>query len=424
MNGRTDRSGAVVVGGYVNALNVVRSLAPMGVRIAVVTTERFDIAHRSRWCDERIDLTGEPHFEETLHELLARNRERWSGRVVFPTTDSAMLALANLRDELPAYRMVAPPPGVARLLLEKDKTEENARAVGIDTPRVYGPAEPEICARGDLRYPVVVKPVMSHQFAGKFGCKLFLARGPAELSEAVGRVGEAGLRARVLDFVPGGDDACYNYCLYIAGNGEVVAGLGMHKLRKSPPFFGVCRVAEPWDDDSLRGPTVALLRRMGYRGMANAEYKLDPRDGRMRLMEVNGRPFLMAGLARLAGVDMMRLAWAENTGAPFPGARYNGWRGHWIHLHADLLYALLFRRTEALSFGEYARPYLRSPAFAVLSLRDPLPFLMQWLRTLVEGVAMTFNRTRRKTLLDSVQPPHPMRQGGNEIHGSIVTPQE
>jgi D-aspartate ligase len=179
----------------------------------------------------------------------------------------------------------------------------------------------------------------------------------------------------------------------------------MHKLRKSPPFFGVCRVAEPWPEDRLREPTVALLARIGYRGMANAEYKLDPRDGKLRLMEVNGRPFLMAGLARRAGIDLVRLAWAEATGAPPPPATYNGWRGRWIHLHADLLYALLFHRAEGIGLRDYVEAYLGKKAFAVWSLADPLPFAAQWSRTLRDAVFMTGDRRHRDALRSSVQLP-------------------
>lgn len=395
-------AGAVVIGGYANALNVVRSLAPHAAHIAVVTTEDFDIAQHSRGCDERVDLRGVTDLEAALGALLRERSRGWSGRVVFPTNDASLLALARLRESLPGLRVVAPSPDVAHAILSKDETDAHARAVGIDVPRFWGPADASTCERDDLCFPVVVKPLESHSFAARFGCKLFFARDRAELSAAVARVAEAQTPARILEFVPGGDDAFYNYCVYLDADGEPRAGLGMHKLRKSPPLFGVCRVAEPWPDDGLREPTVELLRRIGYRGMANAEYKRDPRDGRFRLMEVNGRPFLMAGVARRAGVDLVRLAWSEALGAPLPQADFNGWRGHWIHLHADLLYALMFRRVEKLRLRDYLKPYLRSPTFAVWSARDPLPFAAQWTRTVRAGVRMAVDPQRREALRRSV----------------------
>ena len=40
--------GAIVVGGHVNGLGLARALAAGGIRTAVVTTEPYDIAQRSR----------------------------------------------------------------------------------------------------------------------------------------------------------------------------------------------------------------------------------------------------------------------------------------------------------------------------------------------------------------------------------------
>lgn len=36
--------GAIVVGGYVNGLGIVRALAARGIPVAVVTTQPFDVA--------------------------------------------------------------------------------------------------------------------------------------------------------------------------------------------------------------------------------------------------------------------------------------------------------------------------------------------------------------------------------------------
>ena len=54
--------------------------------------------------------------------------------------------------------------------------------------------------------------------------------------------------------------------------------LTVRKLRQSPPLFGDARVAElERGPGALREATVELLRRMGHRGVAAAEFKLDPR---------------------------------------------------------------------------------------------------------------------------------------------------
>ncbi len=144
---------------------------------------------------------------------------------------------------------------------------------------------------------MLVKPVESRPFFARFGVKLFVAHDQSELTRYVNELQVLGFKAQIMDFIPGPDSLFYNYTVYIDKSGNPAAELAMKKLRKSPPFFGVVRVGEVIKADKLREPTLELLRRVGWRGIASAEYKLDPRDESYRLIDVNCRPFLSQGLA-------------------------------------------------------------------------------------------------------------------------------
>lgn len=142
-------------------------------------------------------------------------------------------------------------------------------------------------------------------------------------------------------------------------SGEPVAEVGMRKLRKSPPLFGVMRAGERAHFPELREPTVALLRAQNWRGMANVEYKLDPRDGRC---------FLMMGLARRLGVNHALLSWQEKGMKQGNlAASLNDWNGVWVHLLADVYYGLFCQGIEKLGFDSYLRSYRRPKTFAVWS---------------------------------------------------------
>jgi hypothetical protein len=52
--------GAVVIGGHINGLGLVRALAAHGVPTAVVTTSPFDIADRSRCVSAHVALHALP----------------------------------------------------------------------------------------------------------------------------------------------------------------------------------------------------------------------------------------------------------------------------------------------------------------------------------------------------------------------------
>lgn len=396
--------GAVVVGGSITGLSSVRALATHGVPVAVVATSAHDVAPYSRWTSETHRLPAFQDDPASVLALLEQQRERWRGRIVLTNHDEVASLLAQHREHLERwYRILTPPWETTRQVLQKDLTHAAAHAVGVDVPHAYGDATAETAARDDLAYPVVVKPIESRPFVVRLGVKLLVARDRAELVRHVAAVQAAGLRAQIVDLVPGPDDLFHSYTAYLDRHGEPVAELCMRKLRKSPPFFGVVRVAEVAHVPALREPTLALLRHVGWHGMASVEYKLDPRDGKHRLMEINGRSFLIQGLAWRAGVNYPLLAWREAVLGERVAARFNGWPGVWIHVLDDLYYGLFHRAVENVRLTEYLAPYRRPKTYAVWSPADPRPFLAQGYHALRQAAAASLDGAARATLRSHVQ---------------------
>ena len=63
-------------------------------------------------------------------------------------------------------------------------------------------------------------------------------------------------------------------------------------------------------------------------------------------------------------------------------ASSNGWRGTWLHLHADLLYTAVQERGSDWNWRKFIRSYTGPWIDAVWSPADPVPFLAQWSGTL------------------------------------------
>lgn len=405
--------GAVVIGGYANGVSALRSLARAGVRTAVVLTKVHDIAHHSRYAHEShrvMDLHRRP---DGLIDLLQDQGKAWRGWALIPTNDYALTALAEHRELLSRwYPPTVPTADVVRQVVVKQRTYQAAQEVGVDVPLSYGPASRVTAQRQDIVYPVVVKPLQGAAFWERFAKKLFVVRSPLELIAAIDQVERAGIAAEVFDLVPGPDQNFYNYTVYLDQQGQPAAEFAFRKLRKAPPFFGVARAAEVADVPELREPTIALLQRIGWRGIASAEYKRDPRDGRFRLMEINGRCYLSHALATRCGVNYPLLTWQEHAQRQRVKATRNGWRGVWLHLHADLLYTAVQERGPDWKWGDFIRTYTGPWIDAVWSAADPTPFVAQWRGTLRkaaqeirDGQEMKEVRNRFQAMPSSVPTP-------------------
>jgi len=371
--------GAVVVGAHANGLGVIRSLGPRGIPVVSISTRPFDIAQHSRFVSERHALPQLHERHDALVELLEANARRWDGWAVYPTNDDALTTLAQHHERLSrSYRLPIQPWEIVQHIVDKDRMDALARRAGVAVPVCHGPATRETAARSDLRYPVLVKPIQHDRLISLFRTKLFLARDAGELRAAVARLEHAESGGLVYEFIPGSDSDIYVYCVYMDAGGEPSPGITVRKLRQNPPFIGGARaaaIAPP--EPSLREATVELLRRAGFRGMAFAEFKRDPRDGRFLFIEVNGRAVLFNSLLPPTGLDLVAMTWADFVlGEPMRAA-LTGWNGAWVHLQADLLCAFRYRKVERLSVGELLAPYRRPVRFADWSASDPGPFLAQ-----------------------------------------------
>jgi len=379
--------GVIVIGGYINGLGIVRSFAARKIRTAVILTKSYDLAQYSRHVaasESALDLVERP---ETLMEALGRRSSLWKGWALFPSNDEALAAIVECREQLEAqYPILTAPNENLRYFLDKDRMLQAAGDVGIPVPTCYGPAVSATADRSDLRFPVIVKPLASFRFHERFGRKVLVAANLQELKQAIVCVEGAGIPCQVFDIVPGADNRIYCQCLYVDAEGVPRADILVRKIRQSPPFFGVSRVSEIVPPNRLLyEATLELLRRIGFRGIAVAEYKLDPRDGTYRFLEVNGRSVLYNSLLRRAGVDLAALAWSDYVEGRLETIRPMQWPGVWINLHADLLYSALRGRDENLTLKGFLSPYRRPIIEAVWSPRDPQPFLVQWARTLRQG---------------------------------------
>jgi predicted ATP-grasp superfamily ATP-dependent carboligase len=390
--------GAVVLDAFATGLNSARALHRRGVRVAVIAMGRDDVAQYSRAVSECARLKAPPS-PESLLELLERSAPRWQGAILVPASDLALETLSRYRIRLArSYRLYVPHWGIARILLRKDLTREAAEECGIEMPHCFGELTEGFAAGFAGPYPVVLRPLDSRGAAGAGRPKALIASDPGQLREQAKYLLAAGRRAEVLDLIPGPDSCSFNYTAFVDQKGRLAAGCALHKLRKSPPSFGIARVIETVDDQALeaalREPVLHLLRHINWFGPISAEYKLDPRTGRFVLIEVNARMAFVFRLTLARGIDLAWLYYLAALGEDLPDMSASQWDGVLIHLHAELLNLLFRRRQEQLTWQDYLAPYRRRKVFAVWDARDPLPFVREWSRSIVRAAAALPARLR------------------------------
>jgi D-aspartate ligase len=385
---------AIVVGGFVSGLELVRSLAKLKCRVIVITTHSYDMAQHSRYVSEHHHLDDLDQHPESLAFLLERHAGKWNGALVLPTGDAAIASLALYHERLaPWFRLAIPPLDSVPYLLDRTRMLKAAADVGIPMPKNFGSTAEMAETLSPVHYPVVVKPIRSGEFMSKFGKKLFVVRDPSSFSACARELAEAGVEGQVFDLIPGPDSAIHVVCLYMDQHGQPLAQCTIRKLRQSPPGFGIARVAEFVENIPLLSEqSIELLHRMGFRGFAAIEFKYDERDDAFHFIEVNGRSVIFNSLLRQGNLDVARMMFSDYAQGQAKPVETHHWPGVWIHLHADLLRSLQNWRREELAARDYLGPYRRQKTFAVWSSSDPKPFRAQWSRTFRQACSAAIPR--------------------------------
>lgn len=388
----TSRVGAVVVGGNFPGLGIVRSLGRRGIPVCVIDDE-VSVSRVSRYTTRHVrvpDLLDEQGAVDSVLDV--GRRFGLDGWILYPTRDENVAAFARYRDALSAQFRV-PNPGWESVewIWDKRRTYELAGTLGIPAPRTWCPRDVDELDALDLELPVAIKPAIKEHFIYQTKAKAWRASTRDELRERFQRA--AALvppgEAMVQELIPGDGRHQFAYCAFYK-DGQAVGSMVAQRRRQHPPEFGRASTsAETVDIPLLEELSQRFLRHVNYYGLVEMEYKLDPRDGQYKLLDVNARAWGYHTLGQRAGVDFPYLLYADQVGLPVEQCRARpGIR--WIRLVTDLPTGVVEIKGGTLAWRDYLRSLRGIHTESVFSREDPLPGIFELLLIPYEAVKRGF----------------------------------
>ncbi len=377
---RAATPGAVVIGGDYQGLGIVRSLGRRGVDVLVVDDER-SIARHSRFATAAVRVP-ELRDEQTAVETLLELGERYGleGWVVFPTREETVAALSRHRERLlERFRIPTPAWDVVKWAWDKRNTYEIAAELGIATPRTWVVGSEQELDAVDGDPPFAVKPAIKERFIYATGDKAWRADTRAELQARFRAAAELVGAGEVIvqELIPGSGETQLAYCAFFR-DGRASASMVVRRLRQHPPLFGrASTFVETIEHPELEELSARFLRRIGYYGLVELEYKHDARDGQTKLLDVNARTWGYHSLGQRAGVDFPYLLYADQLSLPASGELRAPPGMFWIRLATDVPTAAVELARGALDWRAYVRSLRVANVESVFSRDDLLPGLAE-----------------------------------------------
>jgi len=263
----------------------------------------FAAAKLSRFCRLALDYPVSTDDAEVFVESILKFVRQNSIDLVIPITDWTIQPLSELRSAFKGVcKVVLPPRSAVELAGDKYKTVELASTLGIDAPatRLVTNVD-DLGGVRDWQFPVVVKDRFSVRRVQRktiFGSVAYafdeqeLGRKTAERLQEAGDV-------LIQQFAAG---VGIGFSCFVAGE-SLALPFAWKRIREVDPRGSAssCRQAIAVND-RLFDSSSRLIQAVGFQGIAMVEYKRTP-DGRLVLMEINGRPWGSIALPIASGID-------------------------------------------------------------------------------------------------------------------------
>jgi predicted ATP-grasp superfamily ATP-dependent carboligase len=390
---------------YKQTLVSTRSLGRAGLRVAL--GECFVecdpslpvLAFRSRYSAHNVVLPSYAADPSAFAYAVLEWVREHPTRVVLPTGDGAIAALMPQREQFAALGCVLAlaPNSALEIAIDKDRTLEVARKLGIDQPKTMriDSIDDLPATLAEFEFPFVLKPTIS--WAEQLGHRLVPVEviDEREAVDVTQRFLSAGSGVLAQEWACGRREGV---TLFIV-DGEVLASCAHAAHRTSPPLGGasVMRESIPIPQD-IYDASVRLAKAIDIQGVCEVEFRRDA-DKRALLMEINPR---LAGTiynAVHSGVDFPGMIWQWAAGLPIDhvsGYR-TGVRTRW--LHGDLRWLRDNKRrvgrpdsmSRARALWTFATEFVRTRHYDCFDWRDLGPVIAE-LRTTAAAIRKSRNR--------------------------------
>jgi len=371
MKRKITRKVLVLDGMWNKSLAAVRSFGERGFSVTVGESTRLCTSMFSRYATRRVVYPSVSTRPVEFLEWLRGELEEWDYDLVLPTEYATQLLISEEASFISrGVGFPFPEPGLMKRVHDKGWLMQYALDKGLPVPKTWlveGGVEAIASLIEEVSFPAVIKPTKSSGSRG-----IVYINNKDEFIQACHKVHEKYPCPIVQEYIPPCTEGTGGFGVGVLFNfrHEPRAAFVYKRLREYPVSGGPSTFRESVEYDELKEMAINLLTELKWVGPAMVEFKIDPRDGKPLLLEINPRLWGSLRLATLAGVDFPYLIWKLATeGDVEPVMRYRtGVKCRWL-LPGDIMYVLTNKR----KLRALKDIFKRSDGDDILSLKDPLP---------------------------------------------------
>jgi len=369
---------AIILGRYILLdIGVLRSLNKKNIPTFVLNPNMKPGCSYSKYYKGTI--CPNPKYDEKKYvDFLIKLGERLNTKgVLLPIGDIEVSVILKNRSKLEKYYLFSSSEfKIVEKFLNKSIFYETINKLGIPCPKTFPiNNRQEIKSASEIiDYPCILKPVHSDYFRSDFKTKLFMVKSKNDLIRKYKTATAKNHEVIIQEIIPGGASNHYGCDVYYDKNSNPNGVFMYRRIRDWPQRFGNGCLIESTFEPELEEITTNLIKKIGYYGIVDVEFKKDQRNNEFKIIEINPRCWMQNSFPTRCGINFPYMAYMDAIGKDFEKQVFNGEHMKWFFMPQDVLSILKSIRNRGLSIKDCIKSLQGNKEYAVFSYNDPIPF--------------------------------------------------
>lgn len=295
----------LLIDGYARqTLPMAKGFRKLGCYVSILCFSKLDVGYATKYANKKIlfGVAKEDYDSqlEKVREIL--KAEKYD--LVVPMTDYSATYLSKNKQELSKHAHIAVNGWETfQLAIDKSKTMKICAENQINAPKTLFSNNPlDDMDKSNLNYPLVVKPKTA---CGSIGFNI--VENPQHLRKIIELYPPENGEFFIQEYIPQGENSQFGAEVFRDRNGNYASILINEKPRWYPIDGGSPTINVAIKNEELVNLSKKLLDKMNWQGYANIDFVVDERDGKFKILEVNGRISAAVKLNYRVGVNIAQL---------------------------------------------------------------------------------------------------------------------
>ena len=367
-----------ILGEYITGgLGAVRCLGRVGVPVVWFDATSKHVGFHSKYCNGIVCPDIKIHPQEYINFLLDIGGLLRHKGVLFPIRDIEVMTMLKHRSQLEKFFHIPMADlAISEKLLNKNLFYKTLKQYNIPHAKTFiSEDQSDIHALSKkVQYPCILKPFHSARFVLEFGTKVFTAYSAEQLIKLYRKAFEKNLEVLIQEIIPGNArNMCGMNAYY--DKSFVPHGVFMYRrIREWPHGMGNGCFIESEHISELEKILTSFIKKTGYYGIVDAEFRMDPRDNVYKFIEINSRCWMQSSLSARCGANIPYLAYLASIGKTLGSDIKIKNHLKWVFMGEDCRSAIKSVVNHDLSLINWVNSYRGTIEYSILAYDDLVPF--------------------------------------------------